>query len=113
MNTFVWDREFATLGNLDGLLWLIAGILLQILDLINDFEALEDLAEYDVSAIEPCRGDSSDEELAAICILSAVGHGQEAFTSMLELEVLVREFGAVDGLATSSWTILESCAKEK
>ena len=53
MNTFRRDLELAALGNLDGLSGLIAGEGLGVLDLLDDFVALEDLAEDDVSAIEP------------------------------------------------------------
>lgn len=42
-----------------------------------------------------------DEELRSIGVLSAVGHTQRA-SLMLDLEVLICELGAVDGLASSA-----------
>lgn len=53
MNTFRGDLELAALGNLDGLDGLVAGASLGVLDLLDEFVALEDLAEDDMAAIEP------------------------------------------------------------
>jgi hypothetical protein len=50
-----------------------------------------------VAAIEPAGDDGGDEELAAIGILSAVGHAEETLAGVLELEVLIRELGSIDG----------------
>jgi hypothetical protein len=36
------------------------------------------------------------------CCLTCVGHGQDAWAGVLELEVLIRELGPVDGLAASA-----------
>lgn len=53
MNTFGRDLEFATLGDLDSLLGLIARKLLNVLDLVDDIVTLEDLSEDNVAAVEP------------------------------------------------------------
>lgn len=53
VNTFRGDLELAALGNLDGLLGLVAGEGLGQLDLLDDLVALNDLAEDDVLAVEP------------------------------------------------------------
>lgn len=53
MNTFGRDLQLAALGNLDSLLGLIAGKGLEVLDLVDNIVALEDLAEDDVAAVQP------------------------------------------------------------
>lgn len=53
VNTFRGDLELAALGNLDGLLGLVAGEGLGQLDPLDDLVALNDLAEDDVLAVEP------------------------------------------------------------
>jgi hypothetical protein len=57
--------------------------------------------------IEPCSLDSGDEELRAIGSGTSISHGENARTSMLQLEVLILKLVTVDGLATSSVTIGE------
>jgi hypothetical protein len=52
-NTFVGNLQLAALGDLDRLGWLVARLGLGGLDLLHDVVALEDLAEDDVTAIEP------------------------------------------------------------
>lgn len=47
------NLKFAALGDLDGRLGLVAGARGNILDLLNDFVALEHFAKNDVFAIEP------------------------------------------------------------
>lgn len=49
----VLDGELARLCDPDSLLRLVAGTLRNVLDSGDDVHALEDLAEYDVAAIEP------------------------------------------------------------
>ncbi len=53
VDTFRGYRKLATLGNLDGLLWRIIAAGLDILDLVDNFIALEDLTEDNVTTIEP------------------------------------------------------------
>lgn len=65
VNTFRWDLELSALGNLDRLDRLVAGSLGDVLDLLDDIVALEDLAEDDVAAVEPAGDDGGDEELGA------------------------------------------------
>jgi len=48
---FVYN--LATLGNLDGLDGLVAGLGLRVFDLLDDIVAFENLAEDDVTAIQP------------------------------------------------------------
>jgi hypothetical protein len=69
VDTFFWHLELAALSDLDGLDWLVVGALGRILDLLDDFVALEDLAEDDVAAIEPAGDDSRDEKLRSVGVL--------------------------------------------
>jgi hypothetical protein len=52
VNTFRGDLQLSALGNLDRLDGLVR-LGLDLLDLLDDVEALEDLTEDDVTAIEP------------------------------------------------------------
>ena len=40
------------------------------------------------------------KELRAVGVLSGVGHAESASLGVLQFEVLVREFGSVDGFST-------------
>ena len=53
-------------------------------------------------SIEPRGDDGSDEELGAVSIWAGIGHGEKARFGVLELEVLILELLAVDGLAASA-----------
>jgi hypothetical protein len=53
VNTFFGYRKLPTLGNLHRLLGLVTRVLLDVLDLLDNVVALEDLAEDNVLAIQP------------------------------------------------------------
>lgn len=53
MNTFFGHRQLPALDDLDCLLGLVARVLLDILNLLDNVVALEDLAEDNVLAIQP------------------------------------------------------------
>merc|ERR1711879_967243 len=74
------------------------------LDGLDDTDGLgvSDLAEDDVAAVEPRGDDGGDEELGAVGVGAGVGHGEEERLVVGELEVLVGELLAVDGLSTSA-----------
>jgi hypothetical protein len=99
------------------------------LDSLDDVHGglVGNLAEDDVAAIEPAGDNGGDEELRAVAgnkgekrlayghcrhavscmtghlrVGAGVGHGEETGLGVLELEVLIRELLAVDGLATGA-----------
>lgn len=53
-------------------------------------------------AIEPRGLDGADEELRAVGAGTGVGHGEDTGASVPQVEVLILELLAVDGLATSA-----------
>jgi hypothetical protein len=52
MDTFFRDFEFSTLRDLDCLYWLISCCFWYLLDCLDDFVALEDLAKDNVLAVK-------------------------------------------------------------
>ena len=72
--TFFRHLELAALSDLDCLGRLVARALGHVLDLVDDVEALEDLAEDNVLAIEPGGDGGGNEELRAVGVFSGVGH---------------------------------------
>jgi hypothetical protein len=67
VNTFRGDRELAALGNVDGLLGLVARVRGRVLDLLDNVVALKDLTEDDVATVEPTN--QSSQFLAPTCAL--------------------------------------------
>eukprot|EP00962_Isochrysis_galbana_P029193 scaffold9322_cov120-Isochrysis_galbana.AAC.5 len=80
------------------------------LDGLDHIQALGDVPEDDVLAVEPVRLDRAQEELRAVGARPGVGHREGARALVLELEVLVGEFGAVDGLTTGAVAAREVAA---
>lgn len=77
------------------------------LDFLDEVLTRTDLTEDDVLAVEPRGNDSGDEELRAVGVGTGVGHGEEERSVVTELEVLVGELVAVDGLAASAVVVGE------
>lgn len=73
----------------------------------NDVHALDDLSKDHVFAVQPIGLDTGDEELRAVGVGSSVGHRENTGLGMLQLEVLVFELGAVDGLASGAVVVRE------
>jgi len=61
-----------------------------------------DLAEDNVTAVQPGGHDGGDEELRAVGVRASVGHRQKERLVVGQLEVLVGELLAVDGLAAGA-----------
>eukprot|EP00964_Phaeocystis_antarctica_P021275 scaffold11799_cov63-Phaeocystis_antarctica.AAC.4 len=80
------------------------------LDLFHDVQAFDHLSEGDVLAIEPLRLAQRDEELGAVGVRPAVGHGHDAGARVLEVEVLVVELRPVDGLGARAVVVREVSA---
>jgi len=97
----------SALSDGDVLLWLVTRVGWCGLDLLHDIHALDNLAEHDVTTIQPWGGNSGDEELGAIGVWASIGHGQVARSSVLQFEILICELLAVDGLATSAISVGE------
>lgn len=71
LDTFIRNLQLATLGNLDRLRGLVAGVLLDVLDSRDNLVALEDLAEDNVAAVEPRGDDGGNEELGAVGVYAS------------------------------------------
>jgi hypothetical protein len=82
----------------------LAGVAASGLNGLNNPHALfvSNLAEDDVLAIQPGSDNGCNEELGAVGVWAGVGHGEETWLGVLDLEVLVLELLAVDGLSTSA-----------
>lgn len=72
-------------------------------NLVHDIHASDDLAKDGVLSIQVWGWCEGDEELAAVCAGSAVGHGKDALCRMNERAVnLILELAAVDGLSAAA-----------
>ncbi len=122
MNTFLRNLELAALGNLHCLNGLVTWPLRHVFNILYNIVAFENFAEDNVAPIEPAGDRGRNEELRAIRIfpfgkcqptlkgfkagmsLPRVGHAEKTLAAVFELEVLVWEFGSIDGFATGSVT---------
>lgn len=84
----------------------------QSLNLLYKFHAFNHIAENDMPSIKPRGLDSGDKELGAVGIGASVGHREDTGASVLQDEVFVGEFLAVDGLATSAIVVRKVSALE-
>ncbi|KAK6539314.1 hypothetical protein TWF694_009548 [Orbilia ellipsospora] len=76
----------------------------------DDIHTINNLAEDDVSAIEPAGDNSGNEKLGTVGVLAGIGHAQQTWLGVLDLEVLIGELLAVDGLATGAIALGEVTA---
>lgn len=77
------------------------------LDLLHNLHALLDTPEHHMFAVQPVSLDGADEELGAIGVGARIGHGQDPWAIMLQLEVLIREATPVDGFAACAVVVGE------
>jgi len=98
--------ELTRVGNFD-FSFGFPGLSALCLHLLNYVQSLNNLSEDSVLAIEPLSLHSTNEELAAVGVGTSIGHGQSAWASVLELEVLISELLSVDGLTSCSISIGE------
>ena len=71
-------------------------------DLLNHVHAFDDFAEDDVLAVEPGRLGGADEELRTVGVGAGICHAENAWAGVLEREVFVGEFFAVDRFAAGA-----------
>jgi len=69
---------------------------------LDDIHAFDDFTENDVLAIKPRSHHRGDEELGSVGVGPSIGHGQKARLSVLQLEVLIAKFIAIDRSTTSA-----------
>lgn len=103
------DLELAAVADSD-VLGRLAGLAAVRLDLLHYIHALNDGAEDDVTVVQPRCLHGGDEELRSVGVGAGVGHRHDAGSGVLQGEVLVLEFVAVDGLATSAVVVGEVSA---
>jgi hypothetical protein len=101
----------------------LAGLGSDLLNVLDNVKALDDLAEYNVLAVEPRGLDGANEELGAVAEPfvsvakiklagfnlrsgTSVGHREDTGASVLQVEVLVLKLLAIDGLTTSALSIV-------
>lgn len=69
---------------------------------LHHIHSLGHLSKDNVLSVEPSRDNGGDEELRSVGSGSSVGHAQQTGSVVLQLEVLIRELGSVDGLSSSA-----------
>jgi len=110
----VLDVLDLAVGDLDGLLGAHgAGVGAHAVDGHHVLESLGDLAEGDVLLVQEPGGADGEEELGAVGVLAAVGHGDDAAGGVGDDEVLVVEGGAVDAGAAAALLVEDVAAVEK
>jgi len=75
-----------------------------LLDGLHDIHAGGDPSENYVLAVQPSSLGGAKEELASVGVGASIGHGENTGSGVLQDEVFVGEFVAVDGLASGSVT---------
>jgi len=106
---FVFQLKLATVCDTD-LLGAFARLRSIGFNLLDDFHAFDNLTKDDMLAIQPRSLGSANKELRTVGVGSSVGHAEDARAGVLELEVLVLELVAVDGLASSAVVVGEVSA---
>ena len=98
--------DLSTVSNGD----LLAGLAIsgpKALHRFHNIHALFHLAEDNMLAIQPLSLGSADEKLGTVCVGASLCHGQDARTCMLQDEILIIKFLAIDALATGTIMVYE------
>ena len=98
--------KFARVSNGEGLGGLTT-LATEALDLGDDVHALDNLTEDNMLSIKPCSLHCADEKLTAIGVGARIGHRKNTRTGVLEAEILISEFLAIDGLTTPAIALSE------
>lgn len=86
----------------DELLHRSAPLCAQRAHLLHHIHALLDPPESHMLEVQVLCLLQGDEELRAVCVTPAIGHGQDSRACVLHVKVLVFKLAAVDGLASTS-----------
>lgn len=101
----VFQHQDPAIGDLDILQGSIEFVGLQVLNFADDFFARNHVAKDHVQSIQMRRRFGGDEELRSIGVGSAIGHGQEEWSIVLDFQVFIGERLSVDGFAAGSIVI--------
>ena len=107
MYTFRRNLQLSALHDGDRVGWLVTFALWHILDLVDNIIPFEDFAEDHMTTIEPRSYGGGNEELGSIGVFAGICHAEYTLLRMLQLEVLVWEFVAIDRFASSAVTLCE------
>lgn len=75
--------------------------------------SVNDLAEYDVLAVQPWGLNGGDKELRSVRVRPRVGHGQVARSLVREVKVLILKLPPVDGLAANTSSVCDIASLQK
>lgn len=80
--------------------WHKIGIGALFLDCMHDGRSFHHFAENCAFAVEPRRCNGRDIELAAVCVGATIGHGQEAGSAMIHIQIFVGKCVTIDADGT-------------
>lgn len=81
--------HLSTLRNNDSNLWFIVRACGYVFYFPHDQEAIDHFSEHDVFTVQEVALGACDEELAAVGVASAVGHGEKTRSIVLQFEVFI------------------------
>lgn len=97
------ENQFSTVGNFHIYFW-STFFCFQILYFRDHFLPKDDMSKYSVLIVKMMRWLRCYEKLGAICVFSAIGHGQKEVGVMLHHKVLIRKKSIINRFSTSSIT---------
>ena len=93
--------KLSTIGD-DNLLWSFSILWSKGLDFLDDIHAFHYASKNNVLSIKPFCFCCAQKELRSICVRSCIGHWENSWSSVLQIEVFIRKLGSVNWLSTSS-----------